>query len=94
MTSFSSGRDEFHTNEANDDTREPHEADVQTQLSTVQGFSRWADLVARGEVAFPTGLTEGQEESLLQAVRQRRRQRLVQVIARAVAQDIRRSRGQ
>lgn len=94
MASFSSGRDEFHASEANDDTREPQEADVQIQLSTVQSFSRWADLVARGEVAFPAGLTQGQEETLLQAVRQRRRQRLVQFVARAIAQEIRRCRGQ
>ena len=57
-------------------------------------LNRWADLVANTEVAFPEGLTAVDRARLLEDVRRRRRSRLVQFIARAIAQDILRTRGQ
>jgi len=57
-------------------------------------FTRWTELVANGEVAFPTGLDAGQRVRLVNEVRRRRRSRLVHYVARAIAQDIARTGGQ
>jgi hypothetical protein len=57
-------------------------------------LQRWADLVASGEVTFPENLSPGGCKQLAEEVRRRRRSRLVKFVARAIAEDIRRSRGQ
>ena len=51
-----------------------------------------AELIARGEVSFPTGLKKSEEQKLLHAVRDYRRRWLVHYIAGAIAQDILRTR--
>ena len=51
-------------------------------------LKRWADLVANAEVAFPENLTAEGRAQLVEQVRRRRRFRLVQYIARAIAMDI------
>jgi hypothetical protein len=48
-------------------------------------IDRWADLIADGRDAFPEGLPEPDHERLLAAVRRRLRDRLVRLIARAIA---------
>ena len=53
-----------------------------------------AELIASGEASFPDGLMKNEEQKLLQAVQDRRRRRLVQYIAGAIAQDILRDRAQ
>jgi hypothetical protein len=55
--------------------------------------SQWATLIAEGSVAFPEGLSSDEQERLVEEVRHRRRARLVQFIARVIAQDILRMRG-
>jgi hypothetical protein len=57
-------------------------------------LSRWADAVANGEAQIPEEITPEDRQRLVAEVRRRRRARLVQYIARAIAQDILRSRGQ
>lgn len=49
---------------------------------------RIADLVARGQLAFPPELPARDAEWLRSQVSERRRRRLVQFIARGIAQDI------
>lgn len=61
---------------------------------TNEMLARWADAVANGDAPFPSGLSDEDQERLLEHVRRRRRARLVQFVARAIAQDILRSRGQ
>jgi len=51
-----------------------------------------AELIARGEASFPTGLKKHEKQKLLQAVQDYRRRRLVHYIAGAIAQDILRTR--
>jgi hypothetical protein len=62
------------------------------RVSRKQQLQRWAELVAHGGVPVPDGLTPGEQEWLLRDVARRRRARLVQYIARAIALDIHRSR--
>jgi hypothetical protein len=47
--------------------------------------ARWADLIADGRGDLPDGLADVDRERLLAAVRQRLRERLVHLIARAIA---------
>jgi len=61
---------------------------------TNEMLARWAEAVANGEAPFPSDLSNEDQERLLEHVRRRRRSRLVQFVARAIAQDILRSRGQ
>ena len=61
---------------------------------TAETIARWAEAVANGEAPFPSGLNDQDQERLVTYVQRRRRSRLVQFIARAIAQDILRSRGQ
>jgi hypothetical protein len=49
---------------------------------------RLADLVAGGAVPFPADLPPAQQADLAGRVRQRRRDRLVRLIARAIADDL------
>jgi hypothetical protein len=53
---------------------------------------RWARLVADGQVPLPTHLESSEQEALVRRVSQLRRLRLLKFIARAIAQDICRSR--
>jgi hypothetical protein len=52
-------------------------------------LQRWAELIADGREQFPTSLPPPDRDRLLAAVRRRRRDRLVQHIARAIALDLR-----
>lgn len=56
-------------------------------------LSRWASLIADGTIAVPKGLSPDQQEQLVEEVRCRRRARLVQYIAHAIALDIANTRG-
>ena len=55
-------------------------------------IDRWAQLVADGQTSFPTELTSPQRETLMHRVARLRRTRLLNFIARAIAEDIFRSR--
>jgi hypothetical protein len=55
---------------------------------TPEQMARWAALIARGEAEFPPSLTRAQEEQLRHEVRQQRRARLVQFIARQIARSL------
>lgn len=63
-------------------------------LSTPEKLDQVANMVAQGEFPFPIGLAPDQVEQLAIEVRKRRRRRLVQFIARSIAQDIWRSHEQ
>jgi hypothetical protein len=52
-------------------------------------LERIAHLVAAGELPVPTDLAADQTEQLVAMVRERRRRRLVQFLARAIATSIR-----
>ena len=52
-------------------------------------IERLAELVAGGEVEWPDDLPESQAAELTAAVRRCRRSRLIKLIARQIAQDIR-----
>lgn len=65
---------------------------AESLLLTVDQLARWAELIARREAEFPSGLESSQEKVLQQQVQRRLRQRLVQFIARQIAYDIERSR--
>jgi hypothetical protein len=56
-------------------------------------LARWCDVIACGDAEIPPGLVHSQEEELQQQVRQLRRTRLVQFIARQIALDIARKAG-
>ncbi len=75
------------------ETTRPESASTSGAL-TAEQLARWAELVANGETPFPKGLTRDQGHRLLELVCQRRRARLVQFIARAIAQEIWRRREQ
>ena len=55
---------------------------------TQEQLDRVAQLVASGEVAFPAGLSVARTDRLARIVREQRRRRLVQFIARSIARDI------
>jgi len=54
-----------------------------------ENVDRWAPMIANGDLGFPPGLNPDFAEFLAEHVRQLRRKRLVQFIARVIAQDIR-----
>lgn len=60
---------------------------------TSEQLDHWSDLVAQGEVSFPTDLTPHEFQRLLLGVARRRRRWLVKFIADAIALDIARSQG-
>ncbi len=53
-----------------------------------QQLNRWAELVATGEAGFPDNLLKADEAALCRQVRQRRRDRLIRFVARAIAREI------
>ena len=55
---------------------------------TADQFERWARLLAEGDVEFPDNLPAPQADRLLAEVRQRRRGRLVRLIAHGIAQGL------
>ncbi|MFM7148764.1 MAG: hypothetical protein ACKO23_02880 [Gemmataceae bacterium] len=54
--------------------------------------ARWADRIAEGRDDFPEALTPGDRQRLLAAVRKRHHDRLVGLIARAIAWQLHRQR--
>ena len=73
------------------DTRRDQLSEIQTYadpISSPEKLDQVADLVARGELPFPAGLAPDQVYRLAVEVRERRRRRLVQFIARSIAQKI------
>lgn len=62
-------------------SREPGPA---TDLTTDQ-VARWADRIADGRDEFPTDLAEPDQSALAEAVRVRLRDRLITLVARAIA---------
>jgi len=56
---------------------------------TPEQLGKYADLVAAGNAEFPDGLPQDQRRDLTTKVRSRLRRRMVLLIARAIAQDIR-----
>jgi hypothetical protein len=55
--------------------------------------ARWADLIADGRGDLPGDLSPGDRPRLLAAVRQRLRDRLVRLVARAIAERLHRQGG-
>jgi hypothetical protein len=68
------------------DSQSPVVSTAPVQLTPDQ-FFRWAELIADGQADVPPGLVNAQERELVNQVRLIRRARLVQFIARQVAQD-------
>jgi hypothetical protein len=62
----------------------PREPEPATGLTPDQ-IARWADRIADGRDEFPTALTEPDRSVLAEAVRTRLRDRLVRLVARAIA---------
>jgi hypothetical protein len=56
-------------------------------------LARWAALISEGRARFPDGLPAAQALQLGYEVQKRRRARLMQWIARVVAQDLHRDPG-
>jgi hypothetical protein len=56
---------------------------------TPEQMERYADLVAGGKAELPDGLVPAQEHDLVGMVRSRLRRRLVSLIARQIARDLR-----
>lgn len=76
------------------ETRRDQFSEVQSYaalLSSPEKLDQVAALVARGELPFPGGLPDNHAHRLAVEVRERRRRRLVQFIARSIAQTICRS---
>ena len=55
---------------------------------SVEQLQRWAVLIANGEAAFPQLAVPIDVQWLMEAVREHRRRRLIQCIARAIAHDL------
>jgi len=71
----------------------PERVDAETNSDSNKRLqTNLAELIANGEVSFPTGLKKDEKQRLLQTVQDHRRRRLVRYIAGAIAQDILRSR--
>ena len=66
--------------------------ETQTGSYSPEQLVQLADLVACGELDLPVELAPDQFERLVRHVRNRRRERLVDFIARAIAMDIHQSR--
>ena len=62
---------------------------ITTGLTAVQ-IDRWANMIADGRCDLPDDLAAGDRDRMVIAVRQRLRDRLLQLIARAIAAEIRR----
>jgi len=62
----------------------PREPEPATDLTSEQ-IARWADRIADGRDEFPADLAEPDRSALAEAVRARLRDRLVRLVARAIA---------
>lgn len=62
-----------------------------TPLSEPVDLRRWAQLIANGELPFPTHLSASEFDRLAVEVSRLRRTRLIRYIARAIASDFERS---
>jgi hypothetical protein len=62
----------------------PRDPEPATGLTTDQ-IARWADRIADGRDEFPTDLPEPDRSTLAEAVRVRLRDRLIRLVARAIA---------
>ena len=77
------------------DDRIDHGTETQQQLGlSGPRFQRVAELVANGDLPLPLDLPDEQLARLVREVHDRRRRRLVQFIARAIAIDIATGHGQ
>lgn len=72
----------------NQDHISPSPVPAQPLDLSVETLSRCAQLLASDEIAWPPGLSEAQEETLVAEVRRYRRTRLVKFIASRIAADI------
>ena len=61
-------------------------------ISDAERFVRLADAIAGGAAPIPAGMGDAELESLVTEVQRIRRSRLISLIARAIARDIRASR--
>ncbi len=57
-------------------------------VSSVERLRRWAELVASGETPLPADLKPEELRTVLREVGRLRRERLVRLIARAIARDL------
>ena len=64
------------------------EPSERSRATSAVDFERLADLVANGEVAWPTDLPEQQATDLTRMVRDRLRSRLVRITSRLVAAEL------
>jgi hypothetical protein len=73
----------------NDDDANDHFTGTPEQIASFsQRYQRMAEMVATGDLPLPQHLTDEQLAMLVREVQQRRRRRLVQFIARAIATHI------
>jgi hypothetical protein len=70
------------------DRPQPGVKPVTPDVRTPEDLARWADAIAAGQVPFPCELDQKRARVLASEVGRRRRSRLTQFIARAIAQDI------
>ena len=61
-------------------------------VSSVERLRRWAELIASGETPLPADLKPEELTTVLREVGRLRRERLIRLIARALAGDLHRSR--
>lgn len=61
-------------------------------VSSVERLHRWAELIASGETPLPADLKPEDLRTVLREVGRLRRERLIRLIARALAGDLHRSR--
>lgn len=61
-------------------------------VSSAERLRRWAELIASGETPLPADLKPEELTTVLREVGRLRRERLVRLIARALAGDLHRSR--
>lgn len=86
MTSHSSMNPRSDYASSHDSTSQPESAGNDARAEN--DLARMAEVVANGQVPFPTDLPESEAERLRLLVVCRRRKRLVTLIARAIARDI------
>lgn len=94
MTSFQSRRVDPNSSDEGNSDAHGRESGTASEPPDRLELTTWSELIANGEIGFPAGLTTSEQEALLRAVQVRRRRRLVQFIARVIAQDILQSRRQ
>jgi len=89
-------QDSHSTSHTADDHASPQpatESALPPPMATAEQFTRFAQLVADGELPFPRSLSLERKQRLLSEVQRCRRDRLVHYIARVIAEDILREAG-